>query len=70
VCQSGYYLYAGVCYATCPTFAPVPDLTLMICTQCGNICSSCSTDASFCFTCNTGYLTLSGKCYVTCPSGY
>jgi len=70
VCQSGYYLYSGACYSTCPTVAPVPDLTLMICTQCGNTCSSCSTDASFCFSCNSGYLSLSGKCYISCPSGY
>lgn len=42
----------------------------MICTLCGNTCSSCSADASNCFTCNAGYLSLSGKCYATCPSGY
>ena len=42
----------------------------MTCTQCGNTCSACSADASYCTYCNSGYLILSGKCYSACPSGY
>lgn len=70
ICASGFYLYSGGCYSSCPSVAPIPSNITYSCSPCGVTCSSCNADGTYCFTCSTGYLLLTGQCYTTCPSGY
>ena len=74
-CQTGKFLSAGSCIASCPSgTALIQQGAQWVCQACSAGCAICSissysTQASNCTRCKENYYIYSGSCHTSCPDG-
>ncbi len=68
ICNSGTFMYTGLCYINCPVSLYGNNQT-QLCLGCHSSCLTCNGPFSDnCLSCTVGVVLISNICYTTCPS--